>query len=250
MSIRALIFDVDGTLAETEELHRTSFNTAFTQAGLAWNWDRRLYGELLEVTGGKERIARFIEILGAGHAMDQQTIADLHRAKTAIYANAILGGAVDLRPGIRRLLNEARQNGIAVAIATTTSRDSVNALLHASFGPGGVAQFAFIAAGDSVAEKKPAPDIYHLVLKRLGLDGRDAIAIEDTPNGLRAATAAGIDTVITHSAFGGESGFDDAVTVVDHLGDPGNRCRVLQGRGIQDGMVTIAGLMRIRQPPR
>lgn len=245
MSIRALIFDVDGTLAETEELHRTSFNTAFAQAGLAWNWDGRLYNELLEVTGGKERIARFIEILGAGHAMDQQTIAGLHQAKTSIYANAVLGGALNLRPGIRRLLNEARQNGVTVAIATTTSRESVNALLHASFGPGGLDQFTFIAAGDSVPKKKPAPDIYHLVLKRLGLVGRDAVAIEDTPNGLRSANAAGIDAVITRSVFGGESGFDDALTVVDHLGDPGNRCRVLQGRDIPEGMVTIASLARM-----
>jgi len=246
MSLRALIFDVDGTLAETEELHRTSFNEAFAQAGLSWTWDRPLYGELLEVTGGKERITSFIERHGATPALDQQAIARLHQNKTSLYTGAVARGAVSLRPGVRRLLTEARQIGLPVAIATTTSRESVNALLHASFGPDGLDQFAFIAAGDSVPRKKPAPDIYDLVLQRLGLAGRDVIAIEDTPNGLRAARGAGIDVIITRSLFGGEVGFEEALTVLDHLGDPSNPCRTLQGRNIANGMLTIAALDGIR----
>jgi HAD superfamily hydrolase (TIGR01509 family) len=247
MPLDAIILDVDGTLAETEELHRHAFNLAFAAAGLAWEWDPPLYARLLEVTGGKERIAHFIASHGGRPVLDAAAIADLHRAKTGKYAAAVAGGAVALRPGVRRLLDEARKANIKVAIATTTTPANVTALLHASLGPEGPARFAVIVAGDCVAAKKPAPDVYHLALQRLGVAAAHSVAIEDSVNGLRSAHSAGIKTIITRSLYGGGDGFDDAAVVLDHLGDPGTPCHVLKGPPLPGGMLTVAALSALGQ---
>ena len=243
MSLEALIFDVDGTLAETEEQHRLSFNAAFADAGLPWCWDAGLYARLLEVTGGKERIAHFIAVFGAVPALDGNAIARLHAAKSAHYTEAVAAGAITLRPGIRRLLDEARQAGVPVAIATTTSRGNVEALLRVLLGPEGIARFATIAAGDCVPRKKPAPDIYNLVLRDLGLSPANAVAIEDTRNGLLSARDAGLEVVITRSTYGGDA-FDGAMAVLDHLGDPAEPCHVLRGPMLEDGAVTLGSLRK------
>ncbi len=228
MPLQALIFDVDGTLAETEELHREAFNASFAAAGLPWHWDHALYAELLAVTGGKERIAHFIARerlppLGA------EAVARLHADKTARYTGRVAEGGVPLRPGIARLLTEARSAGLRLAIATTTSPPNVEALLRATLGEDAPGWFAAIAAGDCVAAKKPAPDVYRVALERLGLPPGACIAFEDTVNGLLAARGAGIPTVVTLSAYGGTAGFDGAAAVVDHLGEPGSPCRALVG---------------------
>lgn len=212
--MRALIFDVDGTLAETEELHRAAFNLAFRDARLGWHWDPPLYAELLAVTGGKERIRYAIE-RGARPALDAAAIATLHAAKTAHYTSGI--GAIPLRPGISRLLDEAEASGVTLAIATTTSPANVQALLHATLGANGPARFAVIGAGDVVPRKKPAPDIYAHVLRQLSLAADQCLAIEDTPQGLQAAQGAGICTVITRSLYGGSEGFCTAAAVLDDL---------------------------------
>jgi beta-phosphoglucomutase-like phosphatase (HAD superfamily) len=244
MPLDCLIFDVDGTLAETEEQHRLSFNAAFAAADLPWHWDIPLYTRLLRVTGGKERIAHFISAYGATPVLDDQAIARLHAAKTAHYAAAVEAGAITLRPGIRRLLDEARQEGVAVAIATTTSPANVDALLRVSLGPQGASRFAAIAAGDCVTLKKPAPDVYHQVLYQVGIAAANAVAIEDTRNGLLSARGAGIPVVITRSRYGGDDDFDGAIAVVDHLGDPGQPCRDLNGATLDSGMITLAWLRR------
>jgi HAD superfamily hydrolase (TIGR01509 family) len=229
LDTKALIFDVDGTLAETEELHRRAFNESFDGAGLGWAWDRNLYARLLAVTGGKERIGYFIDSFGGRPALGAAEIARLHAAKTRRYAELVAEGALTLRPGIKRLLWEARGAGVRLAIATTTTLSNVEALLRATLGDTGPAWFEAIAAGDAVAAKKPAPDIYLLALRQLGLDAADCMAFEDTENGLLSARGAGIPTIITTSFYGGSGPFAGALAVIDHLGDPALPCRVLAG---------------------
>lgn len=173
--MQALIWDVDGTLAETEDDgHRTAFNRAFDDEGLPWHWDRALYADLLATTGGKERLRAWwqrIDPQAAAAADAPARIARLHARKTAVYVDLVRRGAVALRPGVHRLLMDARAEGLPLAIATTTTMDNVTALLDATLGPGTAVWFAAIGAGDVVPRKKPAPDIYRWVLARLGLGG-------------------------------------------------------------------------------
>ena len=215
-ALKALIFDVDGTLAETEELHRLAFNAAFAAAGLPWVWDTGLYATLLEVTGGKERIAHYIA-QSAAQPLDTGRIAALHADKTVRYAQSVAQGGLVLRPGIARLLDEARAAGIRLAIATTTSRPNVDALLRATLGHD---PFEVIAAGDEVAAKKPAPDVYTLALRRLDLPPAACIAIEDTLNGLRSAQGAGIACVMTTSLYGGHGPFPRRAGGAHGIGRP------------------------------
>ncbi len=218
--LEAIIFDVDGTLAETEEIHRAAFNRAFEEAGLGWHWSEALYGELLKVTGGKERIAHFIEMNGdraTTGSKGPSLIADLHWRKTAIYAEMIAAGDVELRPGIAELIEGALIDSIRLAITTTTSRPNVDALLRSTLGPNGPSAFEVIAAGNSVAAKKPAPDIFITTLAELGLHPHDGLAIEDSQNGLRAATAAGLPTLVTPSHYSSGEDFSGATRVVDSL---------------------------------
>ena len=213
-TLRALIFDVDGTLAETEEWHREAFNAAFAARGLAWQWDQALYAHLLAVTGGKERIAYFQESPGIAPHLSPDEIAALHADKTARYAARVAAGGLELRPGVRRLLKDAHDAGLRLAIATTTSRANVDALL-AACAP--LPDFDVIAAGDEVARKKPAPDIYMAALSRLDLPADACLAIEDTENGLRSAAGAGLRCVIICSAYGGSGPFPGAALVAPDL---------------------------------
>jgi len=237
--LKALIFDVDGTLAETEELHREAFNEAFGAAGLDWRWDQALYGELLAVTGGKERIAHFQHRAGIAPALTAAQIAALHRDKTARYTARVDKGGVTLRPGIRRLAEEARDAGLKLAIATTTSRPNVDALLAAA---GPLPQFDVIAAGDAVAAKKPAPDVFLLALRGLGLPASACLALEDTANGLASARGAGLRCVVTVSAYGGRGPFAEAASVVTGLGEPEAPAAVLAGPALPHGIVDLAWL--------
>ena len=245
MPLEALIFDVDGTLAETEEWHRHAFNAAFEAAGLGWHWDQALYGTLLEVTGGKERIRH--HAVRRGETIDDVTVARLHADKTARYVASVESGAIALRPGVSRLLHEARAGGLRLAVATTTTPANVSALLRTTLGAGADGLFECIGAGDMVAAKKPAPDIYRFVLDRMGLAPDRCIAIEDTPNGLQAARGAGIATVVTTSLYGGTAGFEDALLVVDGLGEADAPCRVLRGPALPGPALQISDLRRALQ---
>ncbi|MDP3537510.1 MAG: HAD family hydrolase [Azonexus sp.] len=220
--LRALIFDVDGTLAETErDGHLPAFNAAFAEAGLDWHWDGPLYGHLLNITGGKERIryyaSHFAPEVAARPDFDA-LVRKLHLTKTAHYVRRVEQGRLPLRPGVARLINEARQAGIRLAIATTTAPENVDALLKASLGPEAVSWFEVIGAGDIVAAKKPAPDIYQWVLERLKLTAADCLAIEDSENGLKSALTAGLRCLITVNEYTSDQDFSGACGVLSDLG--------------------------------
>lgn len=223
MALRAFVFDVDGTLADTErEGHRVAFNRAFAECGLAWHWDPELYGRLLATTGGRERILRFwreLDPAGARAADAWQRCGEIHAAKTRHYVRIVEDGAIGLRPGVERALREARAAGLRLAIATTTTEANVTALLAATLGADcGV--FDCIAAGDAVARKKPDPDVYHLALARIGCQPSECVAFEDSRPGFEAAAAAGIPTVVTTNAYTAHQRFDGALAVVDGWGTP------------------------------
>jgi len=222
-TLQALIFDVDGTLADTErDGHRVAFNLAFAEHGLDWNWDEDLYGELLTVTGGKERIRHFV----ARYATDVATrpdfnalVAALHATKTEHYVRLVASGQLPLRPGIARLISEARASGLRLAIATTTTPENVEALLRAAMAPDAMTWFEVIGAGDVVPAKKPAPDIYHWVLERLDLAPDACLALEDSENGLAASLGAGIPTLVTENAYTRGQNFSGALAVLPDLGE-------------------------------
>jgi len=214
---RALIFDVDGTLAETEEVHRQAFNAAFADANLDWRWGRDVYKDLLRVAGGKERIRAFDRSRGMASVISDAEIAELHRRKTTIYADLIASGGCPLRPGIKALLTAALQRGQRLAIATTTSRGNIDALLLAALGRDWESLFAAVVAGDEVSQKKPAPDVYLDVLSRLNLPASECLAIEDSGIGLVAASRAGIPVLILRSAYFRDDDFSAAVLAVDEL---------------------------------
>ncbi len=216
MPVRALIFDVDGTLAETEEIHRAAFNAAFAEAGLDWFWTEKLYARLLKVTGGRERIAAYGDETRSAPA----DISTLHRRKTDIYNERVRRGDVALRPGVERLIRKARGHGMTLAIATTTSRPNVISLIEATLDESAVTWFASIRTGEDVMRKKPDPQVFHLVLADLGMDGADCLAFEDSANGLRAAHAAGIPTIVTPSIYTHGEDFSAAALVLDDLDQP------------------------------
>lgn len=237
----AIIFDVDGTLAETEDVHLAAFNDAFAAAGLPWRWDEARYERLLLVTGGKERIAHSLQDAGLP-PLPPDAVAALHAAKTAQYGARVQAGRVALRPGVARLIAEARAAGVMLAIATTTSLPNVEALLTATLGAGSLGWFAAVGAGDMVAAKKPAPDIYDWVVRRLGVAPGRCVALEDSENGVRSAAAAGVPVVVTMSRWSGGHDFAGALAVVDGLGEPDAPCRVAVGRAPAGGMVDLGAV--------
>jgi beta-phosphoglucomutase-like phosphatase (HAD superfamily) len=237
--LQALIFDVDGTLADTErDGHRVAFNRAFAEAGLDWHWDVPRYGELLAVTGGKERMRYYVERFRPDYqrpADFDALVARLHAAKTRHYTTMLAQGAIPLRPGVQRLLREARAAGIRLAIATTTTPENVTALLASTLGADGASWFEVIGAGDVVPAKKPAPDIYHYVLERLRLDAAQCLAFEDSANGLRASRGAGLKTVITINDYTQDQDFAEAEIVLDQFGEADRPFRVLAAARPADG---------------
>jgi HAD superfamily hydrolase (TIGR01509 family) len=222
-ALKALVWDVDGTLAETErDGHRVAFNRAFADAGLPWHWDEAQYGELLRVTGGKERMLRWWQRVDPAAAAAQdapQRIAMWHALKTRHYEALVAGGAVALRPGVEALLRAARDEGLPLAIATTTQPANVQALLGHTLGAGAVGWFACIGAGDVVPRKKPAPDIYRWVLKRLALLPHETLAIEDSAPGVAAARAAGVPVVAVRSAYTRDDDLRGVLAEFGSLGD-------------------------------
>ncbi len=251
--LKALIFDVDGTLAETErDGHRVAFNQTFGAAGLDWHWSIARYGQLLNVAGGKERIRYYLKLeqpqLPAG--VDIKTlIAELHQAKTQRYRALIESGQIQLRPGIRRLIAAARGAGMRLAIATTSHPDNALALLETTLGPDSPHWFEVIAAGDVVPHKKPAPDIYHYVLEKLGLSSSQCLVLEDTEHGLMSADGAGLKTVITVSNYTCQQDFATAAQVLEHLGEPDQPTQVLAGPTLVSDYFDLVAAERLLESP-
>ncbi len=232
-TLQALLFDVDGTLANTEaDGHRVAFNLAFEEYGLDWRWDVELYGRLLAVTGGKERMRYYAETVLEGKNLPddlQALIPELHRAKTRHYTALLANGGIPLRTGVEALLRAARERSLRLAIATTTTPENVTALLTHTLGADAIDWFEVIAAGDIVPAKKPAPDIYHYALERMRLPADACLAFEDSHNGLRAALDAGLRTVVTTNDYTTGHDFDGAAIVLDQMGDEQTPFRVCQG---------------------
>jgi len=229
MTIKAIIFDVDGTLADTEDAHRIAFNKSFAEHHLNWNWDAALYDKLLAVTGGKERIKYFIDsFLPEFKKPDDYDnfVKHLHLVKTGYYTSMLADGHIPLRPGIKQIINEAHANGILLAIATTTSPENVSALLEVGLGKNWQSYFNCVGCGDIVPNKKPAPDIYNWVLNNLCLPPANCIALEDSHNGLRSSLAAGIKTYITVNPYTRTQDFTGAAAVFDDLENIGDFYRI------------------------
>jgi len=223
VTLQALIFDVDGTLADTEETHREAFNYAFLRFGLGWEWSRALYRQLLATSGGKERIARYVATLPLPEAERTRLLGivpAIHREKTELYAELIGDGRCPLRPGVQRLIEEARSAGLQLAIASTTTTENAHALLCRHLGAGAMRIFAAVACGDLVPKKKPAPDVYRLVLSTLGRSAERCVAFEDSANGLRSAKAAELFTVVTPTQWTVGEDFGRADLELAHLGEP------------------------------
>lgn len=213
---RALLWDVDGTLAETErDAHRVAFNLAFEACGLPWRWDVDLYGRLLRVAGGRERLLHFFDEAADGPPPAERVVlaARLHTIKNRIYGDLVAGGRVPLRDGVRELFQECRSAGVAMGIATTTSRANVAALLSTQLGPAWSTWFAAIVCGEDVARKKPDPEVYLRALGTLGVEPARALAIEDSPDGTAAARRAGVPVVVTRSVYFASTSIEGALAI-------------------------------------
>ena len=225
--IKALIFDCDGVLVDTErDGHRVGFNRAFAQMGIDADWDVPLYGKLLLVAGGKERMRAYFDEYGWPESADSDEakdalIRELHKLKTEITANLVTEGGLPLRPGISRIVDEAIAAGVRLGVCTTSNPKFIDAVLDL-FGPERKAKFDFVHAGDVVSRKKPDPEIYELAKQSLGLPTHECMVIEDSRNGLLAARGAGLPTLITTSTYTVDEDFTGAVKVVPELGDEPN----------------------------
>lgn len=223
--LKALIFDCDGVLADTErDGHRVAFNRAFAERGLAVEWDIALYGDLLKIAGGKERMRRFFDTRGwpPSIADKDAAIQKLHRLKTDLYMEIIESGKLPARPGVVRLVDEAIAAGVALAVCSTSNERSVHLIVERLLGSRRKSCFALILAGDVVSKKKPDPEIYHLARERLGFRADECVVVEDSRIGLLAAKAAGTRCMITTNDYTIAEDFTGADMVTPELGDPPN----------------------------
>lgn len=246
--LQAIIFDVDGTLADTERLgHRVAFNLAFADKGLDWHWDEGLYAKLLAVTGGKERIQFYLKEYLTEFPTEnlEKFVVELHAKKTEFYVDLVRQGNLPLRDGARELIESARENNIRIAIATTTTPANVAALLESQLGVKSMGWFEVIAAGDVVKNKKPAPDIFLYALDKMGLDAKNCVALEDSRNGLLSATGAGLKTIVTSNGYTENEDFKEACLVVDSVGSADKSFMVKSGESFGQTSVNLSLLEQV-----
>lgn len=246
--LKAIIFDVDGTLAATEETHRQAFNAAFTEFNIPFQWSVSEYIELLNISGGKERIYKFLQSKEF-NAPENRNLRDytlkLHQRKSEIYREKLIAGHVGLRNGVERLIKEAREKGIGMAIATCTSTANVETVLKSALGEDAMSYFETLVSCDLVADKKPSPAVYQYALANLGLKPENCIVLEDTCNGNRSALTAGLQTVITTHPLTVDEDFTGASLVVDQLGEPDKHFTVSSGNSYGAGYINVDLLEKI-----
>jgi len=242
-TLQGIIFDVDGTLADTEEFHRQAFNEAFAEFKLDWDWSREEYTDLLAISGGRERIRAY----GENHLQPRLRASALrelalrmHTRKSAIYRDKLCNGHISLRPGVLRLLENARAGGVHCAIATSTSTFNVETLMHHALNRPLTDYFEAVVTSDIVVDKKPSPAVYQFAMAELGLAPDECVAIEDTASGNRAALAAGLKTVITTHQFTRHHDFAGASLILDELGSPQQPFTVQKGNTHGAQFVDIA----------
>ena len=253
MKLKAFIFDVDGTLANTEhDGHLRSFNETFKFFELDWHWDSELYSELLSVSGGKERLAHYIRHYNPNPKsnLSFNDITDIHNKKTEIFVNHVANGQISIRIGVERLIEEAIESGLRLAIATTTSLKNVEALMTSMLGEFALDKFEVIGAGDVVKSKKPAADIYRYVLDKMGLNSDECIAFEDSEIGFESATSAGLRTVVTLSEYTKTKNFEGALVVLDHLGDENQPINIIKGSPTSHSFVSVGYLKELYEQDR
>ena len=246
--LKAIIFDMDGTLAATEETHRQAFNEAFKEFHTPFQWSVSEYIQLLSISGGKERIFKFLKLQNF-NVPENEKLRDytlrIHQRKSEIYRKKLIAGHIGLRNGVERLIKEARQKGISMAIATCTSKANVEVVLKSVLGEDALSYFETLVSSDLVADKKPSPAVYQYALANLGLKPEHCIVLEDTSNGNRAALSAGIKTVVTTHPLTVDEDFTGASLVVDQLGEPEKHFTVSSGNSYGAGYVEVDLLEKI-----
>ncbi len=244
MTLKAVIFNLDGTLAETEELHRQAFNAAFAEAGHDWNWTPEIYAGLLSIEGGLERIRAYVERArprDLARLENEGRLAALHARKSDIYAS-LLEESAHLRPGVARLLSDARSSGLKIGVCTSSRRESFEALVLSALGFEALDWFAAVVSGDDLPVRKPAPDPYLLTLERLGVPACAAIAIEDGAHGVQSALRAGVDVVAAPGLYASDDDLDGALIVVSDLGERAAPFETLQGDPGRHSFVSVEAL--------
>ena len=242
--LEAILWDVDGVLAESErDGHRVAFNLAFEACGLPWRWGEARYGELLRITGGRERLRHDMNSRSDAPVLADQRealVREVHLKKNAFYAGLVQAGKIPLREGVRELMQECRDRGVRMGIATTTSRSNVQALLQTHLGGAWGEWFGAVVCGEDVRSKKPDPEVYLRALSTLEIGPLQAVAIEDSPGGVVAARAADIPVVVTRSHYFAAAAIDSAIAIGPGLHErshwhpalriePGNATRVRLG---------------------
>ena len=218
MKCLAIIFDVDGTLAETEDLHRVAFNSTFKKWSLDWYWDKDMYKELLKISGGKERLVHYQNLVKPNRKyLNKENITRIHKEKTMAYAQSLANSEISLRPGVAKLIEQAQTKNIKLAIATATSKINVDSLIKNIWKVPTEKIFNAVATSDEIARNKPSPEVYKLALKKLQIKPKHCIAIEDSLNGLKSAKSADLRTIITPSSYTKNDNFALADLVLPSL---------------------------------
>ena len=246
--LKAIIFDMDGTLADTEDIHRLAFNQAFAEFNFDWQWSVEEYKQLLSISGGKERIRNYLQLkqFVPKENTDLWHFAEsVHKRKSDIYRDMLVAGHIQLRPGVKRLIDDAIKNEITLAIATSSSRKNVETLLLNTLGEEALTLFSVIVTSDIVEDKKPSPEVYQLVLAELGLEPENCIAIEDTFNGNKAAIGANLKTVITTHLYTIDDDFSNASLVVEQLGEPDSPFTIQSGNAFGKHLIDVDLLRQI-----